>query len=171
MIGDFNFLRSLLRFSVLNILVIPIYIFASEKYKNKEMLAIAILSLLVIVTTVFYWTNKNKNNTLWKYSDRLIVLSILIILLYYGRDNKNIIGFISLGCLYYFLGMSDTFKESDSYLNHMLFRYFCGLALIIYVADEPYRDIFIGIMTLFLLICIYYSVKDITYSSRKSIIF
>ena len=110
MLGDFNFLRSLLRFSVLNILIIPVYIFASDKYKNKEMLAIAILSLLVIFTTVFYWTNKNKNNLLWKYSDRLIVLSILIILLYYGRDNENIIGFISLGSLYYFLAANLAFN-------------------------------------------------------------
>ena len=170
MVGDFDLLNKILRYSIVNILIIPIYIFATESKRSQDqMLAIAILSISVVVTTYYWWEKVNFQPTIWKYIDRAVATSLVVLIFYYGDNISR--GFTSLGILFYIMGMSDTFKESDSYLNHMLFRYFAGLGLIIYIADEPYKDIFIGISSLFTLYCLYYSVKDIRYSSRKSIIF
>jgi len=170
MVGDFQLLNKILRFSIINILLVPIYIFATESKRSQpELLAIAILSIFVVFTTYFWWERVQNKPNIWKYLDRGTAASIAILTLYYGNNTAR--GFVALGILFFFMGMTDTFKESDSYLNHIAFRYFVGLGIIIYVTDQPYEKIFVGVSTLFLLFGLYQAVKGITYSCRESIVF
>ena len=157
MIGNFQLLHQILRYSILSVLIVPIYVFSTKGYDTENgnfKIALSSLSIFVVITTLFYWKKVEYKGKVWKFLDRLTVLAILIILLYSG--NKEVRGFVLLGVLFYILASTEKkpFQESDSYLNHMLFRYFAGVGLIIYSAGQPYKgvnydEIFIGLSSFF----------------------
>lgn len=173
MLGNFNILNNVLRYSIISNLIIPIYVFSTEKYKDWTKLVLAILSIVLVVTTLFYWKDwrKKKNKSLfWEWSDKLSAYTVVFLLFYFG--NKETIGFTALGVLFYILGKSDSFTEADSFLNHLMMRYFLGIAVVIYVTDKPYENIFIGVLSFFTLICLYFCLRDIEgYTKRDSILF
>lgn len=55
-----NFLNSIGRYSIFYTAAAPIYIFASGEYEDPPKLALAILIITVIITTLAYWEKSGK---------------------------------------------------------------------------------------------------------------
>ena len=92
-----TFLNQISRFSILYALAAPIYVFATEEYKDPPKLALAILILIVIITTLNYW-NKPEKKYKWMIADRLIAVAIIIVAFIYG--NNEIEGIFRSECLF-----------------------------------------------------------------------
>lgn len=137
-----NFLNSIGRYSIFYTAAAPIYIFASGEYEDPPKLALAILIITVIITTLAYWKNPGKNFK-WKIADRLIASSIVIVAFIFGNnDTKALAG---AGVYFYLLGHSGDFKNFNSYINHIVFRFFAGLAVLLYIIDSDlWNPIFVG---------------------------
>ena len=137
-----NFLNSIGRYSIFYTLAAPIYIFASGEYEDPPKLALAILILTVILTTLFYWKNPDKNFK-WKIADRLIASSIVIVSFIFGNNDTK--SFAGAAAYFYLLGQSGDFKNFNSYINHIVFRFFAGLGVLLYIVDSNlWNPIFVG---------------------------
>ena len=135
-----NFFRQIGRFSILYVLAAPIYIFATEEYKTTDnnpngdvKLALAILIIFVVLTTLSYWENPSRNKK-WKILDRLTVLSIMSLTAIYGNNDSR--SFIGAGVYFYLLGHSGEFKNYNSFINHIVFRFFAGLGVLIFIVNN-----------------------------------
>lgn len=138
-----NFLNTVGRFSILYVLAAPIYIFSTEEYKDPPKLALAVLILTVILTTLAYWKDPTKNFK-WKLADRAVAISIMIVAFIYGDNDTK--GFIAAGAYFYLLGHSGDFKNFNSFINHIVFRFFAGVGILMYIVDnELWNPIFLGI--------------------------
>lgn len=154
-----NFFNKIGRFSILYVLAAPIYIFATGEYNDPPKLAIAILSLFVIVTTLSYW-KKPKKNLRWRLLDRLTVISIMAIAFAYGNDNSR--AFISAGAYLYLIGYSGGFKDYNSYINHIVFRFFAGLGVLMYIVqDFTWNQIFVLFNFLTILGLLFLNLKNL----------
>lgn len=162
MLKGYEMMRAFGRYSILGALAGPIYIFASGEYNDPPKLTIAILILLVILTTYMYWGKKDmKRNVFWKYADRSVVLALTILPLVYGDNDVRT--FLGLAGYFYFLGYASSWIDHNGHLNHAAFRYFAGLGLILYIVketDSVYRDVFVGLVTLILIVGSYLIIKD-----------
>ena len=136
-----NFLNKIGRFSILYVLAAPIYIFSTDEFRDPPKLALAILISTVIITTLAYWKNPSKNFK-WKIADRLIAFSIMVVAFIFGNNDTK--AFVSAGAYFYLLGHSGDFKNFNSFINHIVFRFFAGLGILMYIVDsELWNPIFL----------------------------
>ena len=136
-----NFLRSVGRFSILYVLAAPIYIFSTDEYKDPPKLALAILILFVVLTTLIYWKKPSKNLK-WKITDRATAVAIMIVAFIYGDHDTR--AFVGAGVYFYLLGHSGEWKNYNSFINHIVFRFFAGIGVLMYIVnDELWNPIFI----------------------------
>ncbi len=137
-----NFLNSIGRFSILYVLAGPIYIFSTDEFRDPPKLALGILILTVILTTLAYWKNPTKNFK-WKIADRLVATSIMVVAFIFGNNDTK--AFVAAGAYFYLLGHSGDFKNFNSYINHIVFRLFAGIGVLMYIVDsELWNPIFLG---------------------------
>lgn len=137
-----NFLNSIGRFSILYVLAAPIYIFSTDEFRDPPKLALAILILLVVLTTLAYWKNPTKNYK-WRTADRLTAVSIMIVAFIFGNNDTK--AFVSAGAYFYLLGHSGEFKNFNSFINHIVFRFFAGIGVLMYIVDsETWNPVFLG---------------------------
>lgn len=162
MLKGYEMMRAFGRYSIFFTLAGPIYIFASGEYHDPYKLTIAILIFLVILTTYMYWGKKDMKKTLfWKIADRSVVLALVLIPLILGNNDART--FLALAAYFYFLGYASAWNDHNGHLNHAAFRYFAGLGLIMYVvkeSDKVYQDVFVGLVTLILIVGSYLIIKD-----------
>jgi len=168
MLKGYQMMKAFGRYSIMGALAGPIYIFASGEYNDPPKLAIAILILAVILTTYMYWGMPNmKKNKFWKFADRSVVLALMILPLVYGDNDVRT--FITLAAYFYFLGYSAGWVDHNSHLNHAAFRYFAGFGLILYIVketDRVYQDVFVGLISLILVVGSYLIIKDYREKNR-----
>ena len=161
-----NFFRQIGRFSILYVLAAPIYIFATEEYKTTAdnpngdiKLSLAILITFVVLTTLFYWRNPRKNK-IWRILDRLTVVSIMTLTVIYGNNDSR--AFIGAGVYFYLLGRSGEWKNYNSYINHIVFRFFAGIAVLIFiVTDDLANGLFLLFNFLIIIGLIFINVKKL----------
>lgn len=154
-----TFLNQISRFSILYALAAPIYVFATEEYKDPPKLALAILILIVIITTLNYW-NKPEKKYKWMIADRLIAVAIIIVAFIYGNNESK--AFLGASVYFYLLGRSGEFKNYNSFINHTAFRFFAGVAILIYLADsELWNPIFLTTNILFVIAIIFVNVNNV----------
>ena len=160
-----SFFNQIGRFSILYVLAAPIYIFATEEYKNPDgsinspKLAIGILILSVIVSTIIYWKNP-KDFPIWQKIDRAIAVSILAIAFAYGNNNSKV--FVSAGAYFYLLGHSGNWQNYNSFINHIVFRFFGGLGVLMYIVEEKFwNGIFVLFNFLFIFWLLFLNLKEI----------
>lgn len=160
-----SFFNQIGRFSILYTVAAPIYIFASGEYKkgNGEIdapkLSIAILISFVILTTLQYWKSPKKNFK-WKILDRLTAISIMLITAIYGEDEAK--AFFGAAAYFYLLGYSAGWKDHNSIISHVAFRFFGSAAVLMYVVDKsPWNQVFLLLNFLIVLGLVFTSVKSI----------
>ena len=160
-----SFFNQIGRFSILYTIAAPIYIFASGEYKKDNgdidgpKLAIAILITFVILTTLQYWKAPKKNFK-WKILDRLTAISIMIITAIYGEDEAK--AFFGAAVYFYLLGYSAGWKDHNSIISHVAFRFFGSAAVLMYVVDKsPWNQVFLLLNFLIVLGLVFTSVKSI----------
>jgi len=165
MLKGINFLNWTGRFSIFFSLAVPIYVFASENYKEennedfKIHITLASLMLFVILTTYMYWDKPDKS-VIWKALDRLTVLTIGVLLLVYGDSDVRI--FILLGIFFYLLGIGNGFQDFQSYIYHTVFRYFFGFSTILYLIDrQPWKSLFLSLLSVLSIMTLYLTTKDV----------
>ena len=140
------------RYSIFLTLLGPVYIFASGEYKDPPKLAIAILTIFVILTTYMYWDkklNEMNKNIIWKILDRLTAATIVILPLIYGDGDARL--FLSLGIYFYLLGSSSNWNTYNGHLNHNAFRYLSSIGLILYIVRREqtlYTNLFAALSTI-----------------------
>lgn len=157
--ASINFFNQIGRFSILYVLAAPVYIFATGEYKNEIKLALAILITFVVVTTISYWKNPSQNRK-WGFLDRLTVGAIMILVAIYGNNDSR--SFLGAGVYFYLLGKSGEFKNYNSFINHIVFRFFGGLAVLIYIVnDKTANGIFLLFNFLIIIGLIFINVKKI----------
>ena len=157
-IDFFNFLG---RYSVFFILVYPIYLFSVGDENDYKKLSVCLVAIGIVITTYFYWIREWKKNYFWKYADRILVLTLVILLLVFGKDETW--PFIVMSALFYTNGYMNSFTNQNSYICHTIFRFFAGVALNQYITEAPYSQIFLGIsafLTFLLLLAIVLQVKS-----------
>ena len=159
------FLNQIGRFSILYTIAAPIYIFVTEEYKNQDgtidapKLAIAILILCVIASTIIYWKNPKKHG-IWQIIDRGIATSILALAFAYGNNNSKV--FAGASAYFYLLGNSGNWQNYNSFINHIVFRFFGGLAILMYIIEKPlWNGIFVLFNFLVILGLLYMNLKNV----------
>ena len=154
-----NFLNQISRFSILYALSAPIYVFATEEYKDPPKLALTILILLVIITTVNYW-NKPEKKYNWMIADRLIAVAIVILAFIYGNNETK--AFLGASVYFYLIGRSGQFKDYNSFINHIAFRFFAGVGVLMYLADsELWNPIFLTSNIVFVIAILFVNVNNV----------
>lgn len=159
-----NFLSNIGKYSIFFFLAGPIYVFSTDNYKNDYKLSIAILTIVVAITTYFYWGNSNEKDIFWKFLDRAIASSIIILTFIEG--DKYIRGFIGASIFLFLLGQSGGFVSHYSYINHIGFRSFGATAVLLYLASDnsDVRKIFLSLNLFFTFFLVYLSIKQIKLS-------
>ena len=66
--------------------------------------------------------------------DRLIAATIMILVLIYGNNDAR--AFAGAGIYFYLLGRSAEFKNYNSFINHIVFRFFGGLGVLMFIIDK-----------------------------------
>lgn len=159
-----NFLSKVGSYSIFFYLAAPLYIFLTDNYKDNYKLAIAILILCVVVTTYFYWGRDKEKYGIWRYLDRLVASSIIV--LAFIKADKYARGFLGASLYFFFIGQSGSFKNYNSYINHVAFRTFAGLGLISYITSDnlTYQTIFVVLNVVFSIFLIYLNIKKLKLS-------
>jgi hypothetical protein len=154
-----NFFNKIGRFSILYSLAIPSYILATGEYSDPPKMALVVLMFFVVITTLFYWKSPKKNKK-WKILDRLTVISIMSICFAYG--NKNSKSFIGAGAYLYLIGYSGGFKNYNSFINHIVFRFFAGLGIVMYVVEDfTWNQIFVLVNFLIIIGLLFLNLKQL----------
>ena len=160
------------RYSIVFSLGFPVYVFATQSAReNPYKLSIAILCVLVILTTYKLWEIKKigneKADPFWKYADRLTVLAIIAISLYDSDFTAR--SFIIAGIVYYLVGYSAGWEDYNSFLNHIAFRFFVAFGLILYVVDrKKYQEAFVALIAVVSFFGAFLTIKDMK-KQKKSV--
>ena len=172
MLKGLQLMQAFGRYSIVFSLGCPIYVFSTRSARdNPYKLSIAILVILVILTTYKLWEIKKigneKADPFWKYADRLTVLAIIIIALYDSDFTAR--SFIIAGIVYYLVGYSAGWDDHNSFLNHIAFRFFAALGLILYVVDrKKYQEAFVALIAVVSFFGAFLTIKDMK-KQKKSV--
>ena len=89
----------------------------------------------------------------------------MVLGLIFGNNDTR--AFIGAGIYFFLLGQSGKFKNFNSFINHIAFRFFGGLGILIYVVnDKVWNPIFVGLSFLIVLGLIFINVNKIKNSRR-----
>jgi len=170
MLKGYDLMRAFGKYSIVFSLSAPIYIFASKEYEDRAKLALAILIILVNVTTYYYWSFKDmKKSIFWKIADRLTVVSLLIIPAIYGDNDVRT--FLALSVYFYLLGYSSDWIDHNGHLNHVAFRFFGAFGVVLYIvksSDSTVKTVFLSLLLAILISGAYLIIKDFKQVSKVS---
>jgi len=169
-LSNLRFFTFLGRYSILLILFYPIYYFSLGDYSNKGKLAVAVLSFVVIFTTLFLWKYNNFQSLFWKIADRGTVVAIAVLMLVY--DLKETYPFILAAVIFYLDGYLNDWSNQKSYMSHVVFRYFMSIALNTFFVEKPtLNKSILGANSFLTLINILLILERIDYTPKNGIIF
>ena len=67
----------------------------------------------------------------------------MIVAFIFGNNDTK--AFVGAGAYFYLLGHSGDFKNFNSFINHIVFRFFAGIGVLMYIVDsETWNPIFLG---------------------------